>query len=119
MRIKIKAAELRPGDLIFWKTGNSASVISVEERTDSVYVVCGGSVHIYDRELNKNKLMTVERKQIATSAPQCHPYQLFYNQALAFLKEHLPEGVTEKNLIDIFYVITPIIRISRMFSNVL
>ena len=34
MRIKIKAAELRPGDLIFWKTGNSASVISVEERTD-------------------------------------------------------------------------------------
>ena len=40
----------------------------------------------------------VERKQVAMSAPQCHPYQLFYNQALTFLKEHLPEGITEKKL---------------------
>lgn len=98
MKSKIKATELRSGDMILWKTGNSANVISVEERADCVYVVCGGSVHIYDRELNKNKLLMVERKQVATSAPQCHPYQLFYNQALMFLKEHLPEGITEKKL---------------------
>ena len=61
MQMKIKAAELQIDDCILWKSGNAAKVIFVEIQVDCVYVVCGGSFHTYDRKLNKNKVITIER----------------------------------------------------------
>lgn len=98
MQMKIKAAELQIGDCILWRTGNAAKVISVEIQADCVYVVCGGSIHIYDRKLNKNKVITIERNQATKRETKIHPYQSFYNHAVSFLNEHLPDGMTERKL---------------------
>lgn len=61
MKTKIKAIDLKPKDVIYWRTGNSARVISVEIRELDVLVVCGGNVHVYGRELKKNQVLLVER----------------------------------------------------------
>lgn len=95
---KIKAVELVAGDVIYWRTGNVASVISVEIRPNCVYIVCGGSIHIYDRELKLNQVVMVDRKPVKVKKPKVHPYKEFYDLAYSYLVEHLPEGLTEKNL---------------------
>lgn len=95
---KIKAIDLVAGDVIYWRTGNVANVVSVDIRPDCVYVVCGGSIHIYDRELKRNQVIMVVRSKAKVSKPKCHPYKEFYDMAYSYLVQHLPDGMTEKKL---------------------
>lgn len=66
---KIKAMDLVAGDVIYWGTGNVANVVSVEVRQDCVYIVCGGSIHIYDRELKRNQFIMVNRLKTKVGKP--------------------------------------------------